>query len=79
MKVRIDNVVVTVDVSGSGFYVLDEKLRRVSHHSFPSNIGSLYDDQSFKVNGHHYKTGNLVDEPCTCERCNPIPEDTNGS
>jgi hypothetical protein len=69
MKVRIDNAVVVTEPAPEGFYVIDSKGRRVSHHRFPYGTLQYGVSQSFRVNGHHYKTGNLIDESCDCERC----------
>lgn len=77
VRVRVNNKVVMMvfapgGVSGNEYHELDSQGRPTSSHDFPDHI-SLHRDDSFLVNGNHYKTGKCVDEPCTwaeCDRCN---------
>jgi hypothetical protein len=75
MKVQVDNKVVTmVLVSREAhqsnkivYHELNEHGQPMTEHSFSRDF--LQGDGSFWVNGHHYRTGNMVGVECEMTEC----------
>lgn len=81
MRVQVDNRVVTMvlvsrEVHQSNdtvYHELNEHHQPYKEHSFAHDW--LHMDGSFWVNGHHYRTGNMVGKPCDlveCDRCQKV-------
>lgn len=71
IQARIDNNLVSLVAGGRGYFELNEQDSPVREHSFPAGT-NLEGNESFFVNGHHYRTGSLAQTPCTnpdCARC----------
>jgi hypothetical protein len=76
MKVQVDNRIVEMSiVRAHEYHELNATYQPIVSHSFPAGI-SLWADGSFWVNGHHYRTGNMVGVPCDVKECDRCPKAT---
>lgn len=84
MKVRIDNRVVELVLvpryehqsNKVVYHEVNDKGQHVMEHSFATDpfLISPGDGTGFWTNGHHYRTGTLVEEPCDSPECTRCPK-----